>query len=124
VSATSLSRYMAIVGEVAEHGPLTVEAIFTGAELPLSTAYRYVADLVKIGYLVQAKRGRYTLGPSLSGLVRRVNRQCRDERFAAAQAAIYRMAPNAPGLWVQPLTGRVLNAIDSVSAIDSAEEAS
>jgi DNA-binding IclR family transcriptional regulator len=112
VSVASLARTMAIVGEVAEHGPLTVDAISAGTELPLSTTYRYVADLVKLGYLAPVKHSRYTLGPGLAGLVRQANRRCRHERLATAQAAVRRAAPHASAPQVLMLATRVVDALD------------
>ena len=113
MSATSLARALSIVGEVVEHGPLTVDAISAGTKLPLSTTYRYVATLVDLGYLARTgKAGLHGPGPRLAGLVRQVNRRCRDERVAAAQVAVRRAAPYASAQQVLILATRVVDALD------------
>ena len=50
---------------VADGGASTLAALAREAALPLATAHRLVATMVRSGFLVAAERGRYVAGPTL-----------------------------------------------------------
>lgn len=108
---TALARGLAVLGQVAEHGPLSAEDIAAGTDLPLSTAYRYISELVRLDYLTH-RRNSYELGSNTVELIAQANRRTRDDRIRVVMAALARTSPSTPGPLLQQLAGQVLDALD------------
>lgn len=108
---TALARGLAVLGQVAEHGPLTAEEIAAGTDLPLSTAYRYISELVRLDYLTH-RRNRYELGEQTIELVSQAGLRTRDDRIRLAVAALARTSPHTPGPLLQQIAGQVVDALD------------
>jgi hypothetical protein len=108
-----LTRALAIIHHVAEHGPQTIQRISTDIGIPLATTYRYVTDLIDVGYLF--KRSRYApceLGPAATALVDQVRHRVHADRLATVAETLAARAPSAPGPWLALVAEEVVDALD------------
>lgn len=118
-----LGRALLPVHAVVERGPLCIEEIASVTGLPLSTAYRRVEELRRLGYLqplplppgrsaavVSARQ--YEPGPRTRELTWWAWDVARPSRMAIVEDLLRRAAPQAPAVWLHQLAGRIVDALD------------
>lgn len=68
-SQTSLGKGLSVLAALGDFGPMRVEALAERTGLPASTVYRYVRELVAMGF-IEPRDGEYVAGERLAQLAR------------------------------------------------------
>lgn len=110
----TVGRTLAIVRQVAVYGPISVDAIAAETGIPVSTVYRYVGTMIRLGYLTIETHGRYVVGPLTVGMIGHATEQTRANRVSAVRRVLLRALPLAPTGPLNALAAQIIDAIGGV----------